>query len=79
MTDADAPRKLVQVRGKSGMMLTVKPARGGEDALEWLIRISDEIVSDETRELMKQLPPDVFDQAGRPEHPSNGAGGSMSE
>ncbi len=79
MADADVPRKLVQVRGKSGMMLTVKPAGGGEDALEWLFRITEEIVSDETREMVKRLPPDIFDQPGHPEYPSNGAGGRMSE
>ena len=75
MAEASEPRKLVQVRGKSGMMLTAKPANGDEDALEWLFRISDEIVSDETRELVKRLPPDIFDQPAHPQLPSNGAGG----
>lgn len=59
--DGEAP-KLVTIRGKSGMELLVKPAKGGEDGLAWLLRISDEIVSEETRELVAKLPPDVFDR-----------------
>ena len=61
-TEDGEASKLVTIRGKSGMELSVKPAKGGEDGLAWLLRISDEIVSQETRELVAKLPPDVFDQ-----------------
>lgn len=54
--------KRVTIRGKSGAELLVKPAKGGEDGLAWLLRISDEIVSQETRELVAKLPPGVFDR-----------------
>ena len=78
-SDGDDRGTLAQVRGKSGMMLTIKPAGSDEDGLDWLFRISDEIVSDETRELMKRLPPDIFDAPAHCTHLSDGVVESLYE
>ena len=80
MTSAgDRRGTLAQVRGKSGMALMVKPPGSDEDGLDWLFRVSDQIVSDETRDLMKRLPPDIFDAPAHWAHLGDGAVESLSE
>lgn len=64
-TEAGEAPAWVTIRGKSGAELLVKPARGNENPLAWLFRVADEVISDETRELMKRLPPDIFDAPAR--------------
>lgn len=64
-TDAGEAPAWVTIRGKSGAELLIKPARGNENPLAWLFRVADEVISDETRELMKQPPSDIFDAPAR--------------
>lgn len=78
-SDGDHRGALPQVRGKSGMTLMVKLPGSDEDGLDWLFRVSDQIVSDETRELMKRLPPDIFDAPAHCAHLGDGTVESLSE
>lgn len=78
-TEAGEAPVWVTIRGKSGAELLIKPARGNENPLDWLFRVADEVISDETRAEIRQALSDSCDGSSCCEHGDHAANGSPSE